>query len=77
MKIIEVGPIFGENVRILRTRYSLSQKALAKLVGISLPVLRMLERGEITHRITDETLQRLCAVLNVPAERLISPSTES
>ena len=73
MKIITANPVVGENIRLLRARYSLSQKALAKLTGISLPVLRMLERGEITHPISDETMQRLCTILNTSVQQLQMP----
>ena len=62
MKTIQVGPAYGENLRTLRIKYSLSQKALAKLSGISLPIVRLLEAGQITRELPEETLHRICAI---------------
>lgn len=70
MKTILVGPVFGANLRALRLKYSLSQKALAKLSGISLPILRLLEQGQITRELPEETLARLCNILNCSLDDL-------
>ena len=48
------------------------QKTLAALSGISLPILRMTERGQVIPRITEELVARLCAIFNVTAEELLN-----
>lgn len=64
METIEVGVEFGAVLKEQRTRYSLSQKALAKLSGLPLPILRLLEQGQLTYRHPHPTLERLQTVLN-------------
>ena len=73
MKTILVGPVFGANLREMRLKYALSQKALAKLSGIGLPILRLLEQGQITRELKEETLCRLCSILNCTITDLIEP----
>ena len=62
--------LFAKNLVYLRGKYALPQKALARLTGISLPILRMTERGEVLPRITPQIRTRLCQVLNVTADEL-------
>ena len=65
------GELFSKNLIYLRTRYALPQKSLAKLTGISLPILKMTERGEVIPRITAAALERLCAVFAVTSDELL------
>ena len=63
--------VFGKNLVYLRTKYALPQKAVARLTGISLPILRMTERGEVIPRLTEDNLSRLCGVFNVTPGELL------
>ena len=63
---------FAENLVFLRKKYAMPQKTLAALSGISLPILRLTERGEVIPRITEELVARLCAIFNVTEEELLN-----
>ena len=62
---------FVRNLCYLRKKYALPQKFLAALTGISLPILRMTERGEVLPRLTDEFVSRLCQIFNVTPDALL------
>ena len=71
MNITDTNSIFAANIRYLRTKYAMPQKTLSKLTGISLPILRMTERGEVCPRLTDQTLARLCAIFDTTPDALL------
>ena len=60
------------NLIFLRKKYAMPQKTLAALSGISLPILRLTERGQVIPRITEERLARLCGIFNVTQEELLN-----
>ena len=62
---------FVRNLCYLRKKYALPQKSLAALTGISLPILRMTERGAVLPRLTDEFVSRLCQIFNVTPDALL------
>ena len=55
----------------LRKMHGLSQKQLAMLTGIPLPVLRMMERGQLTPEADNPRLAALCQVFGVAAGELL------
>ncbi|HSN15559.1 MAG TPA: helix-turn-helix transcriptional regulator [Anaeromyxobacteraceae bacterium] len=61
---------FAENVHRLRLKNKLSQKALAKRVGISVSYVSMLERGHRSPPL--ETVEKLAKALGVPPPRLLT-----
>ena len=63
---------FVRNLCYLRKKYALPQKSLAALTGISLPILRMTERGEVLPRLTEQFFDRLCQIFTVTADALLS-----
>jgi transcriptional regulator with XRE-family HTH domain len=60
---------FAGNVRRLRAKKSLSQKALADKVGISVSYVSMLERGQRSPPL--ETIEKVAKALRVPPASLL------
>ena len=61
---------FAENVNKLRHKNKLSQKALARRVGISVSYVSMLERGHRSPPL--ETVEKLAKALGVPPTKLLA-----
>jgi transcriptional regulator with XRE-family HTH domain len=61
---------FASNVRRLREKKKLSQKALADKVGISVSYVSMLERGQRSPPL--ETIEKMAKALGVPAASLLA-----
>lgn len=60
---------FANNVRRLRAKKHLSQKALADKVGISVSYVSMLERGQRSPPL--ETVEKMAKALSVPPATLL------
>jgi len=60
---------FASNVRRIRTKKQLSQKALADKVGISVSYVSMLERGQRSPPL--ETIEKVAKALSVPPASLL------
>ncbi|HVI94170.1 MAG TPA: helix-turn-helix transcriptional regulator [Anaeromyxobacter sp.] len=60
---------FAGNVRRLRAKKKLSQKALADKVGISVSYVSMLERGQRSPPL--ETIEKMAKALGVPPAALL------
>ena len=60
---------FANNVRRLRSKKHLSQKALADKVGISVSYVSMLERGQRSPPL--ETVEKMAKALAVPPAQLL------
>ena len=60
---------FAGNVRRLRAKKKLSQKALADKVGISVSYVSMLERGQRSPPL--ETIEKMAKALGVPPASLL------
>lgn len=60
---------FAANVRRLRSKKKLSQKALADKVGISVSYVSMLERGQRSPPL--ETIEKMAKALGVPPAALL------
>jgi transcriptional regulator with XRE-family HTH domain len=60
---------FAGNVRRLRAKKKLSQKALADKVGISVSYVSMLERGQRSPPL--ETIEKMAKALGVPPGALL------
>ena len=60
---------FAGNVRRLRAKKGLSQKALADKVGISVSYVSMLERGQRSPPL--ETVEKVAKALSVPPASLL------
>ena len=60
---------FAGNVRRLRARKRLSQKALADRIGISVSYVSMLERGQRSPPL--ETIEKMAKALAVPPASLL------
>jgi transcriptional regulator with XRE-family HTH domain len=60
---------FAGNVRRLRSKRKLSQKALADRVGISVSYVSMLERGQRSPPL--ETIEKMAKALGVPPASLL------
>lgn len=55
--------LLGKRIKVIRKAKNLTQEKLAELIDIETPSLSYLENGKYAPSI--ETLQKLCAVLNV------------
>jgi transcriptional regulator with XRE-family HTH domain len=60
---------FAANVRKLRAKKSLSQKALADKIGISVSYVSMLERGQRSPPL--ETIEKMAKALGVTPANLL------
>jgi ribosome-binding protein aMBF1 (putative translation factor) len=60
---------FAGNVRRLRSKKKLSQKALADRIGISVSYVSMLERGQRSPPL--ETIEKMAKALGVPPATLL------
>ena len=60
---------FAGNVRRLRAKKKLSQKALADRIGISVSYVSMLERGQRSPPL--ETIEKMAKALGVPPASLL------
>jgi transcriptional regulator with XRE-family HTH domain len=60
---------FAANVRRLRAKKKLSQKALADKVGISVSYVSMLERGQRSPPL--ETIEKMAKALGVPPSAML------
>jgi transcriptional regulator with XRE-family HTH domain len=60
---------FAANVRRLRAKRNLSQKALAERSGVSVSYVSMLERGQRSPPL--ETIEKLARALGVPPATLL------
>lgn len=60
---------FAANVRRLRAKKNLSQKALAERSGVSVSYISMLERGQRSPPL--ETIEKLARALGVPPSTLL------
>ena len=60
---------FAANVRRLRAKKNLSQKALAERSGVSVSYVSMLERGQRSPPL--ETIEKLARALGVPPATLL------
>lgn len=62
--------IFPENLKLMRKKRGLSQIALARKTGVSVYLLRGIERGIFYSHLLKEDYEQLCAVLQIPDEVL-------
>ena len=60
---------FAANVRRLRSRKKMSQKALADKIGISVSYVSMPERGQRSPQL--ETIEKMAKALGVPPSSLL------
>ena len=72
MLIVGIKPCFGQNLRRIRLQKRISQKSLSAAIGVSVYSIRGWEWGTLTPQIDDDILRRLCATLEISAERLFS-----
>jgi len=65
---------YGHAIRQVRTRRNISQKGLAKRIGMDASFLSMLESGK--RKPSTETLESICKELQVPMHLLILLASE-
>lgn len=61
----------GEKIRTLRVQRCLTQEDCAKRLGVTVPLLRKYERGEMDSYAT--FILRMCEVFGISADQMISP----
>ena len=61
---------FCKNIRYLRKKNYLSQRALAELSGISLWMLRRIEEASDPPAVDDYVVRRLCQIFGLSVETL-------
>jgi transcriptional regulator with XRE-family HTH domain len=70
----ELSQRLGESAREARKRAGLTQADVAERIGVATEVYGRMERGLVLPSVT--TLQRLCLVLQTPADLLLGLSAE-
>lgn len=78
MKIVLTNPVFGKNLQYLRKQYSLSRRALAKLLDVSVRQIRQLEAGKwpVSGIVLDSrVLFRIGAVFDMDTNCLLAENT--
>ncbi|MBE6975507.1 MAG: helix-turn-helix transcriptional regulator [Ruminococcaceae bacterium] len=63
--------MLSRNLRYLRKKKGLTQKNLVTLTGISLPILRSMERGRVIPTLTEARLKDLAMIFSVSVEDLL------
>ncbi len=71
MEYTEFEQQFGRNVQYLRTKYFLSQRSMAALLGIGIKSLRKIESGQRCKRAVTNLLFRVCNIFDVSADAVI------
>jgi len=64
---------FGENVRILRKSHNLTQRELARIMGIGVQSLRRIERGDFPPGFCAYHLFRMVEYFQIPSDALFYP----
>jgi len=75
MSIIDINRKIGEKIHQLRNSRNLSQKELAELLGISRPIITLIEKGK--RFLTPEELLKLSEIFNISTNELINPKIKS
>ena len=71
------GAMLSRNLRYLRKKKGLTQKNLVTLTGISLPILRSMERGRVIPTLTEARLKDLAMIFSVSVEELLRRDLEN
>ncbi len=69
--------IFCSNVRYLHKAYHMSAMEMAQVLGVSVPKLRRIEKGDINVRINCDMLWRLCDYFHLSADTMIRVNLET
>ena len=69
--------ILCRNVRYLRLKYGLSQRSMARLLGIGVTSLRMLEGGQLPPRLPARVLRRYAQIFQISIDAALSSSLET
>jgi transcriptional regulator with XRE-family HTH domain len=72
--MLTTPPTLGDNLARLRTQRRLTQEGLAERSGVSVSVVKKLERGNGDARVA--TLHKLARALDVPTSRLFGPARQ-
>lgn len=71
--LIEVtGTFCVSNIRQLRKYYSISRRALARLIGMRPYLLKMIEEGRAEQIFGKSEIKRICEIFKVTQEELLS-----
>lgn len=65
--------IFCKNMFYIRKTLNLSQKEMAKLCGISVYALRIIEKGDCTRSSSTVALVNLCKAINILPSEILKP----
>jgi len=63
--------LFIENVKWLRSKYSLTEREMSKILGVSVMTLRRIENGEFPERLSITVIFRIQKYFNVEAKRVV------
>jgi len=75
MTVININEKIGEKIHQLRKSRNLSQRELAGLLGISRPIITLIEKGK--RFLTPEELLKLSKIFNISTNELINPKIKS
>ena len=77
MNVIVKNGTFGKNLLFLRKKYRLSRIALAKLTGTAAVLICAWEEGRVYPTLSSEMVKRLCVILQVDRNTLLSTDLEA
>jgi len=75
MSVLDINKKIGQKIYRLRNSKNLSQKELAELLGISRPIITLIEKGQ--RFLTPEELLKLAKIFNISTNELINPKIKS
>lgn len=69
-KYNQMWKIFSHNIKWLREQCEFSEEKMAKILGISIDVLKKIECGELPEELNCEILLRIRTVFGIDASRM-------
>lgn len=73
MKKMNEIQVFCENIKGLRKKNNLSKREMAKICGITVQSLSMLEQGILPHRTSTGVIFKICCYFGLKPHELFTP----
>ncbi|MFH1228251.1 MAG: helix-turn-helix transcriptional regulator [Planctomycetota bacterium] len=68
-EVVKFTELLGRRIRAIRKEMKLKRAEFARLVGMSMEAIGLIERGEVAPRI--DTLHKIAVSLNIPLAKLL------
>ena len=76
MDITKIQHNFCQNVRYMQSKYNLTQKEMAQILGVSISTLRKMEMEENKVRLNSDMLHRICDCFDLSADVFLNEQLE-